>query len=158
MLSFILLFVTGIILLFISLYMFRHLRTWIRSWRIKEKGTHTYVRGGPKGKKAVAMVLGMFMLFIGLILNVGVLTIVLLMITGNTGIAELLLNMASNAAYIEASPYGFKYIGPFTNYTPTQIYYGGVNTAIVMVILTMLGAAVLLALMKSQPMVKGNPL
>ncbi len=158
MLNFILLFTPIILLMFTSLFIILRLRTWIRSWRLMRRNTFTYVKGNPGGRKSMAILLGVFILLIGLVLNISVLIIVLLIITGNMGTVELLLNIGSNAAYIEASPYGFRYVGPFTNYTLVQIYNVSIEALASSLLFTLLGSVILLAIMRMQPMVRGNPL
>jgi len=154
--SFELLLALSVSTIFASLFLVQRLRAWIESLRMIKKGEHTYVTGNPKGIKGLATPLIYLLLFMGLVLSVGVLLISLLVISGNVKLASLLLNIGSNAAYTESSPYGYTYISPYSNYMLARIHGGGMEAIIAAIILVIAAALIQLAVMRTQPLIKGG--
>ncbi|MGC8596283.1 MAG: hypothetical protein ACP5NY_00025 [Thermocladium sp.] len=148
--------VLSIGIMLVSLFLVQRLRAWLRSWRMIKKGKHAYVTGNPRGIEGLAILFSYLLLFVGLVLSVGVLLISLLVISGNVGLASLLLNMGSNAAYTESAPFGYTYISPYSNYALARINGGSIEAIIAAIILVIAAALIQLAVMRMQPLIKGG--
>jgi len=153
-----LLSISSLGVIIISLFLVRHLRTWLGSWRmVKRKGGYVHIKGNPGGIIGIAILLSYLLLFVNLVIGAGVLLISLLVMSGNVGLASLLLNMGSNAAYTEGSPYGYTYISPSINYTLARIYGGGMEAMIAALILILMAALIQLIITRIQSPISGNP-